>query len=1294
MKKVFSIMLTVQMTLAMFSTSTIMADTNGTNYSYVEVSGEKMEDLETAEDDSTDENLEGNGLGCNYDTAEVLVQNLAMYTGDNGVSVQQQNFDKQVTGLDAYMPSTGNVNVLVIPVEFNDYKLDDDIEEQLSDLFFGESDEHYPYESLAAYYRRASFDKLHIGGDVIPKIQLQFDRQTYDEDRNLFDDALEQYKQYLLKNYTGNDEVGYLEECLSKYDSNNDGVIDGLYFYYAGGVIDNKSKWWSYVTSSSSAFSIGWDNVQMKIGSTCYIGHEVSARNTVIHETGHMLGLGDYYLNDKSSPSEYGSYSNEMMSENNGDLTAFSKLLLGWIDPENVKIIKEGQDSIELEPSVDDGQCAIIIPKYEEDKGLYTKFFIVDYATYTGNDTSEILTYEKNAGLRVYYVDATLNEEGKDFIHYNNSKDCALCPLIRQIHADGSEQHCSNMGSSNAKNNFIVTITNMYNDSHCNFRNGDKLSPYTIPSSKYITIGNETFSGVTIDNINLDSSRAVFNVEIDSKQDRKVTYTETESNKDTLSSMNRLDVELNFDTDISLAKCSNSMYMGYAALYDTAYLVDDNSSKISNVNILLDKYMSGILKLQTSTNDIVQYNSNYTIVIPKGTLYDASGNDIDEIQIPFSTNVNHKISTILSSDGLHFGYSNKMHINAEHNGIVVDGDYTPENKADYKTSLYLINNDKLGDKISTDIPYISHVGAIWKASDSTWGIVDTLNDYKKNIIYYVDNNGKVISQKTIEGSFVTCNDYKDNIADIVSGNDLYVFVGNQEYKYSLQDPSGNDSRLDNLVYYDENLFIVSFMSGSDYYIFDNGGNYIKKISYIGAEIYKDGDRYLGLNENTLNIYDDEFKLLKSISFDKSYGQLYKLENGYVLKGYHRLLFCDKHFNKVSDEEGIYVSEIYGDDADNIYIVSENGMELFKLDISNDNFDTDSEHTLKTTDEILSEATCQKEGQGVRTTKCSVCGEELSSESYVIPKTEHEEVKDEAVAATCTSEGKTEGSHCKICNTVMVEQKTIPKIAHTPKTESKVITEATALKEGEGVKVTKCSVCGTEISRETYSIPQKASSETGLKKGNDGNWYYYQNGKVNYNFSGLYKYNGTWWYVRNGKIDFSATTLCKYNETWWYVRGGKVDFSITTLCKYNGTWWYVRGGRVDFSTTTLCKYNGTWWYVRSGKIDFSAITLCKYNGTWWYVRSGKIDFSAITLCKYNGTWFYVEQGSVKFKTTLCKYAGTWWYIRNGVLDFNSITLCRYGANWYAVAGGKVAWGYTGNLKYNGLNFHIEKGIVKF
>ena len=59
----------------------------------------------------------------------------------------------------------------------------------------------------------------------------------------------------------------------------------------------------------------------------------------------------------------------------------------------------------------------------------------------------------------------------------------------------------------------------------------------------------------------------------------------------------------------------------------------------------------------------------------------------------------------------------------------------------------------------------------------------------------------------------------------------------------------------------------------------------------------------------------------------------------------------------------------------------------------------------------------------------------------------------------------------------------------------------------------------------------------------------------------------------------------------------------------------------------------------------------------------------------------------------KYNGNWWYVRNGVLN-TSTTLCRYGNSWFAVSGGKVAWGYTGKLKYNGSYFNVVKGIVKF
>ena len=42
---------------------------------------------------------------------------------------------------------------------------------------------------------------------------------------------------------------------------------------------------------------------------------------------------------------------------------------------------------------------------------------------------------------------------------------------------------------------------------------------------------------------------------------------------------------------------------------------------------------------------------------------------------------------------------------------------------------------------------------------------------------------------------------------------------------------------------------------------------------------------------------------------------------------------------------------------------------------------------------------------------------------------HTEVKDDAVAATCTEAGKTEGKHCSVCNEVLVAQKEIAALGH-------------------------------------------------------------------------------------------------------------------------------------------------------------------------------------------------------------------------------------------------------------------------
>ena len=75
-------------------------------------------------------------------------------------------------------------------------------------------------------------------------------------------------------------------------------------------------------------------------------------------------------------------------------------------------------------------------------------------------------------------------------------------------------------------------------------------------------------------------------------------------------------------------------------------------------------------------------------------------------------------------------------------------------------------------------------------------------------------------------------------------------------------------------------------------------------------------------------------------------------------------------------------------------------------------------------EVTKPSTCTD--PGVKTYTCTKCGATRTEE---LPATGHTEVIDEAVAATCTIEGKTEGKHCSVCNTVIVAQETIPALGH-------------------------------------------------------------------------------------------------------------------------------------------------------------------------------------------------------------------------------------------------------------------------
>ena len=113
-------------------------------------------------------------------------------------------------------------------------------------------------------------------------------------------------------------------------------------------------------------------------------------------------------------------------------------------------------------------------------------------------------------------------------------------------------------------------------------------------------------------------------------------------------------------------------------------------------------------------------------------------------------------------------------------------------------------------------------------------------------------------------------------------------------------------------------------------------------------------------------------------------------------------------------------------------------------------------------DTVKQPTCKEEGKRTRT--CSTCSE---VEEETIPKNEdHTPVIDAAVPATCKDTGLTEGSHCSVCNEVLVAQTVAPKTEdHTPVIDAAVpaTCKDTGLTEGS-----HCSVCNEVLVAQTVA----------------------------------------------------------------------------------------------------------------------------------------------------------------------------------------------------------------------------------
>ena len=110
--------------------------------------------------------------------------------------------------------------------------------------------------------------------------------------------------------------------------------------------------------------------------------------------------------------------------------------------------------------------------------------------------------------------------------------------------------------------------------------------------------------------------------------------------------------------------------------------------------------------------------------------------------------------------------------------------------------------------------------------------------------------------------------------------------------------------------------------------------------------------------------------------------------------------------------------------------------------------------------VTKQPTCTAEGTAIKT--CTKCNATVTEK---LPAKGHTAVIDKGYPATCTTAGKTDGSHCSVCNTVIKAQTVINATGHK---SSAWITDKAASIGVKGSKHKECTVCKKVL--ETAEIP--------------------------------------------------------------------------------------------------------------------------------------------------------------------------------------------------------------------------------
>lgn len=164
---------------------------------------------------------------------------------------------------------------------------------------------------------------------------------------------------------------------------------------------------------------------------------------------------------------------------------------------------------------------------------------------------------------------------------------------------------------------------------------------------------------------------------------------------------------------------------------------------------------------------------------------------------------------------------------------------------------------------------------------------------------------------------------------------------------------------------------------------------------------------------------------------------------------------------------------------------------------------------------------------------------------------------------------------------------------------------------------------------------------------DGNWYYYTDGKIDRTHTGVDQNKNGWWSVENGKVNFKAQGIYQNKYGWWKCSNGKVTFKETGIFKNEYGWWRVENSKVNFEANGIYQNPYGWWKTKNGKVTFNENGIFQNENGWWKVKNSKVDFSFTGIAKNkNGSW-YLKNGKVDFsKNGKVTYNGQRYELKNG------------------------------------------------